>query len=149
VEVAGPTTLAAFLNSLRMGFRTLALQERATEVWKILGAVKGEFEKFGEVLGKVHRQIQAAANTIEETQTRARAMGRRLRDVERLPGEAAAEVLGLPPAGTAAGNAAAAGNVAAAGSAEDATAGAAGIAGDAARLPLDDDLFPEDDQGRA
>jgi DNA recombination protein RmuC len=96
VVVAGPTTLAAILNSLRMGFRAVAIRERATEVWKVLGAVKAEFGKFGDVLSKVRRQLESATNTIEQTQTRTRVMQRKLRDVERLPGETAAAVLELP-----------------------------------------------------
>mgnify|MGYP005835798895 CR=1 FL=1 len=96
VVVAGPTTLAAILSSLRMGFQTLAIEQRAAEVWRILGAVKSEFAKFGEVLGKVKRQLETASRTIDQTAVRTRAMERTLRAVEQLPEREAAEVLQLP-----------------------------------------------------
>ena len=86
IVITGPTTLAALLNSLRIGFRTLAIEQRASEVWKVLAAVKGEFGKFGEVLDRVKKQLQTASNTIEETGVRTRAITRQLRDVEELPG---------------------------------------------------------------
>lgn len=95
VVVAGPTTLAAILSSLRMGFQTLAIGERAAEVWRVLGAVKMEFGKFGEVLDKVKRQLNNATKTIEQTGVRTRAMERRLRDVESLPEADASALLGL------------------------------------------------------
>ncbi|WP_251621446.1 DNA recombination protein RmuC [Odoribacter lunatus] len=86
VIVTGPTTLAAILNSLQMGFRTLAIQKRSSEVWKVLGAVKTEFEKFGGMLEKAQKNIQTANNQIEEVMgKRTRAIQRRLRDVEALP----------------------------------------------------------------
>lgn len=100
VLVAGPTTLAAILNSLRVGFQTLAIEKRAHEVWTVLGAVKTEFGKFGEVLDRVKRQLTTASNTIDQTAVRTRAMERRLRSVEQLPGTEAASVLELPPGGT-------------------------------------------------
>ncbi len=93
IVIAGPTTLYAMLNSLQMGFRTLALEQRSAEVWQILGAVKTEFGKFGEVLAKVKSQLQTASNTIEQAETRTRQMGRALKQVEALPVEAAAKVL--------------------------------------------------------
>jgi hypothetical protein len=65
VSVAGPTTLAALLNSLQMGFRTLAIQKRSSEVWTILGAVKAEFDKFGDIIGKVQKKLQEASNVID------------------------------------------------------------------------------------
>jgi DNA recombination protein RmuC len=95
VVVAGPTTLAALLNSLRMGFRTLAIEQRASEVWQVLAAVKTEFGKYGDVLDKVKKQLQAASNTIDETGTRARAITRKLRDVESLPAGESEQVLAL------------------------------------------------------
>ena len=95
VVVAGPTTLTAILSSLRMGFQTLALEKRSHEVWMVLAAVKTEFGKFGEVLGKVKRQLSAATNTIDETERRTRVMGRKLRDVEQMPGVDASALLGL------------------------------------------------------
>lgn len=86
VIVTGPTTLAAILNSLQMGFRTLAIQKRSSEVWKVLGAVKTEFEKFGGLLEKAQKNIQTANNQIEEVMgKRTRAIQRRLKDVEALP----------------------------------------------------------------
>jgi DNA recombination protein RmuC len=85
VVVAGPTTLAALLSSLRLGFRTLAIEQRASEVWKVLAGVKTEFGKFGEVLDKVKRQLQTASNTIDETGVRSRAIERQLKGVEELP----------------------------------------------------------------
>ena len=95
VMVAGPTTLAALLSSLRMGFQTLAIEQQSAEVWKILAAVKTEFGKFGDVLVKVKRQLNTAANTIGETERRSRAMERKLRGVESLPEAEASEVLEL------------------------------------------------------
>jgi len=100
IVVAGPTTLSAILNSLRMGFRTLAIEQRSSEVWKVLAAVKTEFGRFGDVLTKVKRQLTTASNTLEQTGVRTRAMERKLRAVEGLPAEATAEILELPDAGT-------------------------------------------------
>ena len=96
VVVAGPTTLAAILTSLRMGFQTLVVEQRAAEVWRVLGAVKTEFGKFGDVLDKVQRQLNTASRTIEETGQRSRAMEKKLRSAERLPEAEAAIVLELP-----------------------------------------------------
>ena len=96
IVLAGPTTLSAILNSLQLGFRTLAIEKRASEVWQVLAAVKTEFGKFGEVLDKVKRQLNAASQTIEQTGTRTRAMERKLRDVEQLSSNQAAELLELP-----------------------------------------------------
>jgi hypothetical protein len=70
IMIAGPTTLSAIVSSLRMGFQTLVVEKRASEVWRVLGAVKTEFGKFGGVLDKVHRQLSTATRTIEETGTR-------------------------------------------------------------------------------
>ena len=88
IVVTGPSTLAAFVNSLQMGFRTLALETNASEVYNVLGAVKTEFVKFGEHLGKLHKQLNTAANTIggegDTIQRRLRAMERALKDVEAL-----------------------------------------------------------------
>jgi DNA recombination protein RmuC len=95
VVVAGPTTLAALLNSLRMGFRTLAIEKRSSEVWTILSAVKTEFGKFGEVLSKVKKQLDTASNTIDRTSERTRAMQRKLREVEALPEAESMQLLGL------------------------------------------------------
>nr|WP_062045539.1 DNA recombination protein RmuC [Lentimicrobium saccharophilum] len=93
VIVTGPTTLAAILNSLQMGFRTLAIQKRSSEVWKILGAVKKEFENFGGMLEKAQKNIQTASNQIDEVMgKRTRAIQRKLKGVEVL-GEAEAQLL--------------------------------------------------------
>jgi DNA recombination protein RmuC len=89
VVVTGPTTLAATLSSLRMGFRTLAIEKRASEVWQVLSSVKTEFAKFATVLAKVKTQLETATRTIDETGVRTRAIERKLTDVESLPGEAA------------------------------------------------------------
>ena len=99
VVVAGPTTLAALLSSLRMGFQTLAIEQQAVEVWRVLGAVKTEFGKFGDVLAKVKRQLDTAGRTIDETGRRTRAMERRLRVVEELPDAEAELVLDLAGVG--------------------------------------------------
>ncbi len=93
VVAVGPTTLAAFLNSLRMGFQTLAIEQQSAEVWKVLSAVKTEFGKFGDVLDKVKKQLHGAANTIDAASVRTRAMERKLRVVECLPEEQACEIL--------------------------------------------------------
>jgi len=95
IVASGPTTLAAILNSLRMGFRTFVIEQRATEVWKVLAAVKTEFRQFGEVLDKIKSQLNTARTTIEETGVRTRAMERKLEDVEHLPPDAADEILKL------------------------------------------------------
>lgn len=85
VMLAGPTTLLATLNSLQMGFRTLALEKRSSEVWQVLGAVKTEFGKFGDVLAKTRKKLDEASNTISSVETRTRVMGRALKQVEALP----------------------------------------------------------------
>ncbi|HEY2608813.1 DNA recombination protein RmuC [Paraburkholderia sp. RL18-103-BIB-C] len=94
VTIAGPTTLTALLNSLQMGFRTLAIERRSSEVWQVLGAVKTEFGKFGDVLAKTKAQLETVTRSIEAAETRTRMMSRKLRDVEALPGEDASGVLG-------------------------------------------------------
>jgi DNA recombination protein RmuC len=96
IVVAGPTTLSAILSSLRIGFRTLAIEKRSSEVWKILAAVKTEFGKFGQVLTTVRRQLHTASNTLEQTGVRTRAMERKLRAVEELPSEKTTQILELP-----------------------------------------------------
>jgi DNA recombination protein RmuC len=85
VVIAGPTTLWALLNSLQMGFRTLAIQKRSSEVWNLLSAVKTEWTKYGDVLDKVQKKIHEASDTIEQAQTRTRVIGRKLKDVQELP----------------------------------------------------------------
>ncbi|RYX97473.1 MAG: DNA recombination protein RmuC [Comamonadaceae bacterium] len=85
ITLAGPTTLLAMLNSLQMGFRTLALEKRSSEVWQVLGAVKTEFGKFGDVLAKVKSQTETVLNTLSSAEQRSRVMGKTLRNVEALP----------------------------------------------------------------
>lgn len=98
VMLAGPTTLLALLNSLQMGFRTLALEKRSSEVWEVLGAVKTEFGKFGDVLAKTKKKLEEASDTIDKAEVRTRAMARQLRTVEALPDARSAELLpGLGP----------------------------------------------------
>lgn len=93
VMIAGPTTLWSILNSLQMGFRTLAIQKRSSEVWNLLAAVKTEWTRYGEVLEKVQKKLQEASNTIEKAQTRTRVIGRKLRGVQELPVPEAQAVL--------------------------------------------------------
>lgn len=96
IVVTGPTTLGAILNSLQMGFRTLALQKRTSEVWNVLGAVKTEFGKFGGMLEKVQKNLQTAGDQLEEVMgKRTRAIERRLRSVEQLPSEESEKLLGF------------------------------------------------------
>lgn len=85
VVFAGPTTLAALLNSLQMGFRTLAIQKRSSEVWNLLSGVKAEFGKFGEALSAVKEKLDQAARKMEDVDVRSRALTKKLRDVEELP----------------------------------------------------------------
>ncbi|HEX7370965.1 MAG TPA: DNA recombination protein RmuC [Rhodanobacteraceae bacterium] len=94
VTIAGPTTLAAILNALQMGFRTLAIEQRSSEVWQILGAVKTEFGKFGAVLDKTRKQLDAARNSIDNAGVRTRAIERRLRNVESLSNDEAKSLIG-------------------------------------------------------
>ncbi len=94
VSIAGPSTLAAILNSLQMGFRTLALEKRSSEVWQVLGAVKTEFGKFGDVLTQTKLTLERAAKNIENAEVRSRQMARKLKSVEALPSEAAQLMLG-------------------------------------------------------
>ncbi len=96
VMLAGPTTLLATLNSLQMGFRTLALERRSAEVWQVLGAVKTEFGKFGDVLAKTKKKLDEASSTINQAEVRTRAMERQLRGVEAMPVAGAPGLLGLP-----------------------------------------------------
>ena len=93
VMIAGPTTLLATLNSLQMGFRTLALEQRSAEVWEVLGAVKTEFGKFGDILKKTKEKLDQASRNIETAETRSRAMVRQLRTVEALPDSRTRELL--------------------------------------------------------
>ncbi|MBP7867147.1 MAG: DNA recombination protein RmuC [Acidobacteria bacterium] len=99
VSVAGPTTLAALLNSLQMGFRTLAIQKRSSEVWKLLAAVKKKFESFGETFEKVQKKIREADTALDAARSDTRIMGDKLRGVEALTDAEASRVLSLPAPG--------------------------------------------------
>jgi DNA recombination protein RmuC len=94
INVAGPTTLSAFLSSLQMGFRTLAIEKRSSEVWQLLGAVKTEFGIFGGILDKTQKKLLEATNSIEKAGVRTRKIQRQLRNVQELPKP---EVLNLLP----------------------------------------------------
>lgn len=96
VVIAGPTTLWSILNSLQMGFRTLAIQKRSSEVWNLLAAVKTEWAKYGDILARVQKKLNEASNTIDDAATRTRAIGRKLRDVQELPAAEAQGLLLLP-----------------------------------------------------
>jgi DNA recombination protein RmuC len=95
VSLAGPTTLAALLNSLQMGFRTLAIEQRSAEVWAVLGAVKSEFGKFGEALAHTRKKLDEASNSISKAETRTRQLSRKLSEVEALPASDAEKLIGL------------------------------------------------------
>ena len=93
VMIAGPTNLAALLTSFQMGFRSLALQKRSSEVWQLLGAIKGEFDKYGDVVSSLARQLNAASNSVDSLGRRTRVMSRKLKDVEVLSDQQAAKRL--------------------------------------------------------
>ncbi len=93
IIITGPTTLSALLNSLRIGFKTLAIEKRSSEVWKILAAVKTEFIKFGELIEKLKKQVNTISNTLEQTDKRTKIMERKLKEVEKLPEEEAKKVI--------------------------------------------------------
>lgn len=95
ISIAGPSTLSALLNSLQMGFRTLALEKRSSEVWEILGAVKTEFAKFGTVLDATRKVLERAAKNIDDAQVRTRQMTRKLKKIEALPEDRTRELLGM------------------------------------------------------
>lgn len=95
VSLSGPTTLAAMLNSLQMGFRTLAIEQRSAEVWAVLGAVKTEFGKFGEALAHTRKKLDEASNSIGKAETRTRVLSRHLKGVEALPAGAAEHLIGM------------------------------------------------------
>ena len=95
VSIAGPTTLAALLNSLQMGFRTLAIEQRSAEVWAVLGAVKTEFGKFGEALAHTRKKLDEASNSIAKAETRTRQLSRKLKEVEALPAADAEQLIGV------------------------------------------------------
>ena len=85
VTLAGPTTLSAMLNSLQLGFRTLAIEKQSTEVWRVLGAVKTEFGRFGDILGKAREKLDAVGKTLDDAGRKSTTIARKLRDVEALP----------------------------------------------------------------
>lgn len=95
VSLSGPTTLAALLNSLQMGFRTLAIEQRSAEVWAVLGAVKTEFGKFGEALAHTKKKLDEASNSISKAETRTRQLSRRLKEVEALPVAESEQLIGV------------------------------------------------------
>jgi DNA recombination protein RmuC len=97
VTLAGPTTLAAILNSLQMGFRTLAIERRSGEVWRLLAAVKTEFGTFGDILARTKKQLESVSNTLDAAEVRTRSIERKLRGVEVLPEAEAAQLLREPP----------------------------------------------------
>jgi DNA recombination protein RmuC len=94
IVVTGPTTLAALLNSLQMGFRTLAIEKRSSEVWELLSVVKTEFGKFGDVLAKTKKKLQEASNTIDKAEVRTRAIERKLKKVQEIPDTDAVKLIG-------------------------------------------------------
>ncbi len=96
VMIAGPTTLAALLNALQMGFRTLAIERRSAEVWHLLGAVRTEFSRFADLLERTRKKLQEAGNSIESAAVRTRQMERKLQHVQSLPEDQAAELLAMP-----------------------------------------------------
>ncbi len=100
IIITGPTTLSAFLNSLQMGFRTLAIERRSSEVWQLLGAIKTEFRNFGGILEKTQKKLQEASNVIEQAGVRSRVIERKLRTVQELPKDQTMELLtdGIEPA---------------------------------------------------
>lgn len=95
ITITGPTTLSALLNSLQMGFRTLAIEKRSSEVWDLLGAVKTEFGQFGTILEKTRKKLEEASNVIESAEVRTRVISRKLRDVQELPGGQSQNLLDL------------------------------------------------------
>lgn len=95
ISLAGPTTLAAILNSLQMGFRTLAIEQRSAEVWAVLGAVKTEFGKFGEALAHTRKKLDEASNSISKAETRTRQLSRKLKEVEALPVSESEQLIGM------------------------------------------------------
>ena len=98
VTLAGPTTLAAMLNSLQMGFRTLAIEKRSAEVWAVLGAVKTEFGKFGEALAHTRKKLDEASNSIGKAEVRTRQLSRKLKEVEALPAADSERLIGIAEA---------------------------------------------------
>ena len=94
--LTGPVTLGALLNALQMGFRSLAIEKRSSEVWQVLSAVRTEFGRYNQVVAKLSKNLQTAANSVEELGKRTRVMGSKLENVEFIDGETAQAMLGLP-----------------------------------------------------
>lgn len=94
VIITGPTTISALLNSLQMGFKTLAIEKRSSEVWRILGAVKTEFGKFSDILDKTHKKLMEATNNIENASKKTKTIERKLKDVQNLPQEESSLIIG-------------------------------------------------------
>jgi DNA recombination protein RmuC len=97
VVLCGPSNLLALLNSLQLGFRTLAIEQRSNEVWRVLGAVRTEFGKFGDVLARAQKKLQEASNTLDEARGKTTTIARKLRDVEALPEHESDPMLGTAP----------------------------------------------------
>jgi DNA recombination protein RmuC len=97
VVLCGPSNLLALLNSWQLGFRTLAIEQRSNEVWRVLGAVRTEFGKFGDVLARAQKKLQEASNTLDEARGKTTTIARRLRDVEALPEHESEPMLGTAP----------------------------------------------------
>jgi DNA recombination protein RmuC len=95
VIITGPTTIAAILNSLQMGFRTLAIEKRSSEVWEVLATVKKEFVTFGDILDKTHKKLEEAASTIEKASSKSRTIERKLGKVQELPSMETTDVIPL------------------------------------------------------
>jgi DNA recombination protein RmuC len=96
--MTGPTTLSAILTSLQMGFRTLSIEKKSSEVWDVLGVIKREFNQFGVLINKTQKKIQEASNVIQQVKRRNSVISKSLRSVEELPHEKTLEVLGLTSA---------------------------------------------------
>jgi len=99
VVIAGPTTVTALLNSLQMGFRTLAIEQRSSEVWSLLGAVKSEFGKFAGILEKAEKQINTVGKSLGDASRKTRTIERKLRGVESLSSDASQAMLGMDDEG--------------------------------------------------
>ena len=95
IMIAGPSTVTALLNSLAMGFKTVAINKKANEVWKVLGAAKTQYEKFGVVLAKARKKVEEAGKTLEDAENRNRIIQKNLKTVETLSADKAEQILGL------------------------------------------------------
>jgi len=93
ITITGPTTISAFLSSLQMGFRTLAIEKRSSEVWKVLGEVKTAFSRFGDTLDAVRKRLEQAATSVDDARKKSKTIQNKLRDVEVLPGTSAGIII--------------------------------------------------------